>query len=124
MRKNDPGLFNIEENNLYSAELMRSFDLFYYMNERLPLTTGYLYIRDGDRPEEVGEECINTNDLYKQYRGSRYHDVVSVPFLCILKLFLGGKEKISKAALTELYSNLTVGRLTGESDALNFSTLT
>ena len=102
---------------------MRLFDLFYYMNGRLTLTTGHLYIPVGDRPEEVGEEYINMKDLYEQYRGSRSHGMVSVPFLCVLNLFLGGKEKISKAALIELYSNLMLGRLTGESDALNFSAL-
>ena len=94
------------------------------MNGRLLLTTGHLYIPDSDKPEEAGNEYINMKGLYKQYRGSRSHGLVSVPFSCTLNLFLGGKEKILKVALTKPYSNLTVGRLTVESDALNFSALT
>ena len=123
MRTNGPSLFSIKENSLCSTELTRLFDLFYYMNGRLPLATSHLYIQDRDRPKEVGEEYINMKDPYEQYRGSRSHDEVSVPFLSSFNLFLGRKEKNSKATLTELYSNLIVGKLTGESDTSNFSAL-
>ena len=69
MRTNSPGLFSIEENNLYSTDfiqLMRSFDLFYYMDGRFPLTTGHLYIPDGKKPEEVANEYINRKNPYEQ----------------------------------------------------------
>ena len=49
--------------------------------------------------------------------------LVSLLFLCALNLFLGGKEKISKAAMTKLYLNLTLSVLSSN-DYLKLQALT
>ena len=63
------------------------------MSGGLLLTTGHLYIPDGDEPEEVGNEYISMKVLYKQYRGSSSHGVVSVPFFLHSQPFLGREGK-------------------------------
>ena len=39
---------------------------------------------------------MNLKELYQKLRGTKSHGVVTIPFLCTLNLFLGGKEKTTK----------------------------
>ena len=58
--------------------------------------------------------------------GMRYHGVVTIPFLCALNPFLGGKEKTAKELISELYLNLFLKTLpeNDESRNLHFNSLT
>ena len=122
IRTNDSGRLNIRE-NLGANSLLNSFDLFYYMNRRSPFTTGDLYVLDGEKLDQVKGEKLNIKELYKKFRGSNSYGLLSLPFLCTLNLFLGGKEKTSKAAMIKLYSNLTLSILSSN-DYLKFQALT
>ena len=75
IQANGGGLLPIE-NYPDATELMQVFYLFYYINGRLPFTTGLLPIP------------ISIKKLYEQFCGSLSHGIVAVPFLCILNLFL------------------------------------
>lgn len=55
----------------------------------------------GKKPDEEKGEEINIKELYEKLRGvSNSHGLVPLPFLCALNIFLGGKEKTSKVAMT------------------------
>ena len=70
-----------------SVELLQAFDLFYYINDRLPYTTGLLPIPYGEFPAFVGGQKILMKKLYKDFRGTLSHGIISTPFLCALNLF-------------------------------------
>ena len=69
------------------VELLQAFDLFYYINGRLPYTTGLLPIPDGNFPSFVDSQKISIKKPYEEFRGTLSHRIFSVPFLCALNLF-------------------------------------
>ena len=120
---NSSRIFNISE-NLGANSPLNSFDLFYYINGRFPFTAGHLYVPDEVKPD-VNVKKLKIKEIYKTFRGSNSPSKwPSLPlFLCALNLFLGGKEKISKAARTKLYLNLTLSVLSSY-DYLKLQALT
>ena len=87
-------------------ELLRLFQLFYYLNRRLPLTNCLLPIPDGEIPN--GSEKISIKTLYEMFKETKSHGLVSVQFLSTLNLFFGGDVQSSKDTLTELCKNLSL----------------
>ena len=85
IKVNGGGLLPIE-NYSDSVELLKAFDLFYYINGRLPLTTGLLTIPDGAVPKS----------LYEYFHGTASHGLVSAPFLSALNLFFVGNNETLK----------------------------
>ena len=85
--------------------------MFYYFNGRLPLTNGLLIVPDGEVPD--GTEKINLKLLYEMFKDTQSHELVSIPFLCALGIFVGLNISIPKYALTELYKNLSYETLSG-----------
>ena len=65
----------------------------------------------GDKLNFVSGEKIFLKRLYKLFRGTRSHGLVSLQFLAGLNLFLRGKEKILNDALTEIYHNFLLQAL-------------
>ena len=49
-----------------SIELLSIMQLFYYLNERLPLTDGLLIVLNGEIPD--GEEKIYLKNLYEMFK--------------------------------------------------------
>ena len=47
-------------------ELLTIFQMFYYLNGRLPLTNGLLVVSNGEVPE--GSEKINLKTLYEMFK--------------------------------------------------------
>lgn len=47
-------------------ELLTIFQMFYYLNGRLPLTNGLLVVSNGEVPE--GSEKINLKNLYEMFK--------------------------------------------------------
>ena len=78
-----------------SFELMKSFDIFYYLNGRFPYTNGLLWVPNDDKPNIISGEKLSLKRLYKLFCGTHPHGLVSMQFLATLNLFLGGKEVIS-----------------------------
>ena len=64
----------LEIENAY--ELLTIFRMFYYFNERLPLTNGLLIAPDGETTE--GTEKINLKLLYEMFKGTKSHGLVSI----------------------------------------------
>ena len=95
---------------------MSTFQLFYHIHGRLPLTNGLLIVPDGEVTE--GEEKLNLKNLYEMFRYTTSHGLVSIQFLGVLSLFFGAGTRESKNAITELYKNLSYTIL---SDADNFN---
>ena len=86
--------------------------MFYYLNGRFPLTNGLLFVPDGEVPE--GEDKINLKQLFKMFKDTNSHGLVSFQFLCALGI-LFGVDKF-KIAITELYKNLSYETLIGAKD--------
>ena len=49
--------------------------------------------------------------MYELFGGTHSHGLVLIQLLAVLNLFLGGKEKILKNALAEVYHNLSLQAL-------------
>lgn len=78
-----------------SFELMKSFDIFYYLNGRFPYTNGLLWVPNDDKPNIISGEKLSLKRLYKLFCGTHPRGLVSMQFLATLNLFLSGKEVIS-----------------------------
>ena len=87
--KSNVWAFKIIQEYDSSFELMKSFDIFYYLNGRFPYTNGLLWVPNGDKPDIISGEKLSLKRLYKLLCGTRSH------VLAMLNLFLGGKEVIS-----------------------------
>ena len=85
--------------------------MFYYLNGRLPFTSGLIIVPDGEVPE--GMEKINLKYLYSMFKNTKPHEVVSLHFLCSLGILFGLRRSIPKYALTELYQNPSQKTLSG-----------
>ena len=98
IKTNGGGLLPIEQ---YPdlVELLKAFDLFYYVNGRLLFTTGLLTIPDGYVPNFVKDQKISIKDFYERFCCTTSHGLVSVPFLPTLNLFFVGNNETSKTAL-------------------------
>ena len=88
-----------------SFELLSFFQLFYYLNGRLPLTNGLLVVPDSEMPN--GKEKINQKNLYEMFNYTNSHGLVSLQFLGALGIFFGFNISVPKNAFTELYKNLS-----------------
>ena len=111
LRSNGWGVKSIAEIEDY-IELFRLFQLFYYLNGRLPLTKGLLPTPYGELPD--GSEKISLKTLYEMFKDTKYLGLTSIQFLSALNLFFGGDVLLSKDTMTELYKNLSLRTLSGE----------
>ena len=93
-------------------ELLKLLQLFYYFHQRLPLTNGHLLIPVRKTPD--GSKKISLKNLYKMFKDTESHGLVSAEFLLALNLFFGGDVQLSKDKITELYKNLSLETLSGE----------
>ena len=66
--------------------LLTIFQMFYYLNGRLPFTNGLIFVPNGEVSE--GMEKINLKNLYSMFRDTKSHGVVSLHFLCSLGILL------------------------------------
>ena len=94
--------------------MLQVFALFYYINGRLPYTTGLLPVPDGEFPAFIDGQKISIKKPYEEFRGTLSQGIVTVPFLCTLNLFFGGELDYSKSGLTELYYDLSMQVLSDE----------
>ena len=91
--------------------MLSNFQLFYYLNGRLPLTNSLLPVPNGEAPG--GTDKINLKNLYEMFRDTNSHGLVSLQFLGALGIFFGLGTFVPKNAITELYRNLSYETLTG-----------
>ena len=109
-RTNDWGaksLYEIEN----ATKMLSNFQLFYYLNGRLPLTNSLLPALDKEAPD--GTDKINLKNLYEMFRDTNSHGLVSLQFLDALGIFFGLDTFVPKNAITELYKNLSYETLSG-----------
>ena len=95
-----------------SIPLISIFQMFYYYNDRLPLTNGLLLVPDRETPQ--GSEKISLKSLYEMFKDAKSHGLVSLQFLSALNIFFGGDIGLSKDTITELYKNLLLETLSGQ----------
>ena len=67
--------------------LLTIFQLFYYLNGRLPFTNRLIIVPDGEVPG--GIENINLKSLYSMFKNAKLRGVVSLHFLSSLGIFFG-----------------------------------
>ena len=85
---------------------------FTQLTGRLPLSNGLLVVPDGDAPP--GEDSVNMKNLYEMFWYTKSHGLVSLPFLRVIHNYVKMNDfSLVKAALTELYSNLSYITLSG-----------
>ena len=75
-------------------ELFNLFSLFYYLNSRLPLTSGHLFVPYGEKPEQIKGDNLKLKLLYEKFRGTKSNGLVCSPFICAPAIFLECKEEI------------------------------
>ena len=97
-----------------SIELLSIMQLFYYLNERLPLTDGLLIVLNSEIPD--GEGKIYLKNLYEMFKDPPSNGLVSLQFLSALGIFFGLDINLPKMAITELYRNLSYRTLGGARD--------
>lgn len=68
-----------------SIKLLNLFQLFYYLNGRLPPTNGLLPIPNRETPD--GSEKISIKTLYEMLKDTKPHGLVSFQFLSLLKTY-------------------------------------
>ena len=71
-----------------------------------------LPVSDGEIPP--GSEKISLNSLYKTFKDTKSHGLVSLHFLSVLDIFSDGDIRLSKDTMTELYKNLLLETLSGQ----------
>ena len=82
--------------NVDSArELIMLFNFFYFVNGIFPTSTAHTFIPRAGLPLEVNSEEISIKKLYKKFRGSNFHALVSLQFLGALSIFFGGDSEIT-----------------------------
>lgn len=64
------------------------------MNDRL-LVNGLIWVPDADTTDFISDEKLSVKRLYKLFRVTTFHGIVSIQFLSALNLFLSGKTKVS-----------------------------
>lgn len=94
-----------------SIKLLNLFQLFYYLNGRLPPTNGLLPIPNRETPD--GSEKISIKTLYEMLKDTKPHGLVSLQFLSLLNIYFGGDTSQSKDTITELHKNLSLRALSG-----------
>ena len=67
--------------------LLTIFQIFYYLNRRLPFTNELLIVPDGEVTEVM--EKINLKNLHGMLKNTKSDGVVSLHFLCSLGIFFG-----------------------------------
>ena len=65
-RANRNGILTIPESKS-ALHILDSFPMFYYLNVMLPTVTGYLFVPNGRKPEEVEGEKLNLTQLYVKF---------------------------------------------------------
>ena len=88
-----------------SIELIALFEIFYFMNGRVPPTNGLLLVPDGETPDD--SEKISIKTFYEIFKDKKSNRLLSLQFLSVLNIFLGGDISLSKDAITELYENFS-----------------
>ena len=63
-----------------------------------------------------GAEQLNLKLLYEMFKDTNSHGLVSLQFLCALRIFLEVDKSIPKSAITKLYKNLSYEILSGARD--------
>ena len=110
--------------NVDSArELLMLFNFFYFLNGRFPTSSVHTFIPRADLPFEVNGEEINIKKLYRKFRGSNSHALVSLQFLGVLCIFFGGNPETTQKFLTEVYQSLTVSTFSVH-NSFNFDAIT
>ena len=109
-RTNDWGAKSLYETE-NATKMFSNFQLFYYLNGRLPLTNSLLTVPDGEAPD--GTDKINLKNLYEMFRDKNSHGLVSLQFLDALGIFFGLDTFVPKNAIIELYKNLSYETLSG-----------
>ena len=110
IKSNGWGLKTIQEYDS-SFELRKSLDIFHYLNSRFPYRNSLPWVPDGDKLDFISGEKVSLKRLSRLFCSTHLHRLVSIQFLAMLNLFLGGKEEISKDALAEVYHNLLLQAL-------------
>ena len=70
-----------------TLELLSTFQLFYYNNDRLPLTNGLIIVLNGEVPK--GKEKMNLKNLYEMFRYTKSHGLGSIQILGVLGTIFG-----------------------------------
>ena len=78
--------------------LLTIFQMFYYLNGRLPFTNGLIIVPDGEVPETM--QKIKPKNLYRMFGDTKSYGVVSLHFLCSPGIFFGLRPSVPKYALT------------------------
>ena len=67
VRVSGPGMSNINQQTS-ARSLLETFDSFYHINGRFPLTNGQLYVPNGEKLEEITGDKLNLKELYKKFK--------------------------------------------------------
>ena len=89
-RANGNGLLSVRYTES-ATEMFDSFAMFYYINGRLPYTTGHFFVPECEMPASIEGEKLNLKDLFAKFSRTKSNGLVSAPFLGALLLFFARK---------------------------------
>ena len=113
IRANGWGIKKISEIS-DSQEMLKIFQDFYSLTERLPLSNSLLVVPDGDAPPK---EKLNMRHLYDLFKNTNSHGIVSLPFLGLIQFYLEENDNtLIKNSISDLYYNLSYMTLSGARD--------
>ena len=85
-RVNGNALFSVRDAQSVT-KLLDSFAMFYYINSRLPYTTGHLFVPDGEILPGIKGEKLNLKELFAKFFCTKLTGLVSALLLGALLLF-------------------------------------
>ena len=90
-------------------ELLFLFQMFHHYNGRVPLKNSLMIVPNGETP--LGSEEILVKTLYKMFKDTKSHGLVSFQFFSALNIFSGRDVNLSRDTITEPYNNLLLETL-------------
>ena len=107
------GIFFEDLNNeTDSKEIINTFNYFFYSYGRFPSNLNLITVPQGHIPRFLkAEDDISLNKLYRDFNRNECRGLASTQFFTALSTYLCGNMQLSKTAMTEFFSNLSMQAL-------------
>ena len=89
-----------------------AFNYFFYSYGRFPSNLNLITVPQGHIPRFLkAKDDISLNKLYRDFNRNECRGLASTQFFTVLNIYLCGNMQLSKTAMTEFFSNLSMQTL-------------